>query len=74
MVTIANGVVYAGSMDPLGHMYALDAASSSILWSYASGGSVVAGPAVVKGTVYWGSGYARGLGTPNNRLFAFALP
>jgi polyvinyl alcohol dehydrogenase (cytochrome) len=74
MVTIANGVVYAGSMDPLGHMYALDAATGAILWQYASGGSVVAGPAVVKGTVYWGSGYARGLGTPSNQLYAFALP
>jgi polyvinyl alcohol dehydrogenase (cytochrome) len=74
MVTIANGVVYAGSMDPLGHMYALDAVTGAILWRYASGGSVVAGPAVVKGTVYWGSGYARGLGSPSNQLYAFALP
>jgi polyvinyl alcohol dehydrogenase (cytochrome) len=74
MVTVANGVVYAGSMDPLGHLYALDAATGSILWSYASGGSVVAGPAVVKGTVYWGSGYARGFGTPSNKVYAFTLP
>jgi polyvinyl alcohol dehydrogenase (cytochrome) len=74
MVTVANDVVYAGSMDPLGHMYALDATTGAILWSYASGGSVVAGPAVVKGTVYWGSGYARGFGTANNQLYAFALP
>ena len=33
-VSVANGVVYAGSMDPL------DAATGKILWSFASGGSV----------------------------------
>ena len=32
---------------------------ASILWQFAAGSSVNAGPAVVNGTVYWGSGYAR---------------
>ena len=48
MVTVANDVVYAGSLDPRGHMYALNAVTGTILWSYASGGSVIAGPAVVR--------------------------
>ena len=74
-MAVANGVVYAGSMDLEGHMYALDAATGAIRWRYASGGSVNSGPAVVNGVVYWGSGYGRrGLGSPNNALYAFSLP
>ena len=78
-VTVANGVVYAGSMARSGNnMFALDAASGAIRWQFESGGSVNSGPAVVDGTVYWGSGYAHfallGLhGSPNNRLYAFEL-
>jgi polyvinyl alcohol dehydrogenase (cytochrome) len=73
-VTVANGVVYAGSMDPQGHMYALDASTGAVLWSFASGGSVNGGAVVVDGTVYWGSGYSNlGLGTPNNKIYAFEV-
>jgi polyvinyl alcohol dehydrogenase (cytochrome) len=74
-VTVANGVVYAGSLDAIGHMYALDAATGEVRWSFASGGSVNGGPTVVNGTVYWGSGYRRrSLGTGNNKVYAFSLP
>ncbi len=75
-VTVANGVVYAGSLDPAGHMYAMNASNGHILWSFASGGSVNAGAAVVDGVVYWGSGYTHltGIGTGNNKLYAFSLP
>lgn len=75
MVTAANGVVFAGSTT--GHMYAMDANSGQVLWRYDSGGSVLCGPSVVDGTVYWGSGYSRFggmLGTGNNKLYAFYLP
>jgi polyvinyl alcohol dehydrogenase (cytochrome) len=75
-VTVANGVVYACSQDPLGHMFALEAATGVISWGFASGGSCNSGAAVVKGRVYWGSGYA-GFGPPNtsnNAFFAFGLP
>ena len=71
-MTVANGVVYAGSMDPEGHMYAFDAKTGAILWSFASGGSVMSAPSIVNGTVYWGSGYYQGFNS--NRLYAFALP
>ena len=54
-------------------MYALDATTGAILWRFAAGGSVVAGPAVVRGTVYWGSGYARTGGIGNNTFYAFTL-
>jgi polyvinyl alcohol dehydrogenase (cytochrome) len=54
-------------------MYALHAATGQILWQYAAGGSVVAGPAVVDGTVYWGSGYARTGGVGNDQFYAFSV-
>jgi polyvinyl alcohol dehydrogenase (cytochrome) len=74
-VTCANGVVYGSSMATTGNqMYALDASTGQILWRYAAGSSVNSGPAVVDGTVYWGSGYDRRLGgNGNNKLFAFSI-
>ena len=74
-MTSANGVVYASSMAQDRHqMFALDAETGAILWRYTAGSSVNSGPAVVDGTVYWGSGYDRRLGgNGNNKLFAFSL-
>lgn len=72
-VSVGNGVVYAGSYS--GEMYALSAATGQILWSFASGGSVIDGPSIVNGTLYWGSGYKEiAPGTGNNKLYAFSLP
>jgi polyvinyl alcohol dehydrogenase (cytochrome) len=73
----ANGVVYVGSMDPTGDdMFALDAATGTTLWSFNSGASVNSAPAIVDGTLYWGSGYAH-LGIPpwtgNTKLYAFSI-
>ena len=71
-VSVANGVMYAGS--DAGQMYALDASTGTILWSFASGGTVIDGPSIADGVLYWGSGYARlGLGKANNKVYAFAL-
>lgn len=73
-LTEANGVVYAGSMAHTGdQMYALDASNGDILWRHPAGGSVVAGPAVVNGIVYWGSGYARTGGVGNDKFYAFSI-
>ncbi len=76
-MTVANGVVYAGSLasgQDSNNMYALSAKTGKILWNFNSGGSVIAGAAVVNGTVYWGSGYSRyGLGVFNNKLYAFTV-
>lgn len=78
-LTVANGVVYAGSMAGSAtapNMFALDASNGKILWSFASGASVNSGATIVNGKVYWGSGYAR-LGIPgqtgNNRFYAFSI-
>jgi polyvinyl alcohol dehydrogenase (cytochrome) len=76
-VTVANGVVYVCSQDPLGYMFALDAATGTASWSFESGGSCNGGAAVANGKVYWGSGYTSIGGpsnTPNNKIYAFELP
>jgi len=73
-VTAANGVVFSCSVGNLGYMYALDAATGAVLWSFASGGSCLSGAAISNGEVYWGSGYDNfGLGMANNKLYAFKL-
>ena len=80
-VSVANGVVYGGSLAATGtNMYALDAATGKILWSFASGGSVTGGAAIVDGSVYRGSGYCgtaclSGTTPPlnNNKVRAFGL-
>lgn len=93
MVTIANGVMFAASAGhapnaytgypgAAGGFFALDASNGNILWSFTIAndpaiGSVICGPAIVDGTVYWGSGYSHlanafGIsGTP--KLYAFSL-
>jgi polyvinyl alcohol dehydrogenase (cytochrome) len=70
-MTVANGVVFAGSMDQRGHFYAFDAATGQIRWSFASGGSSMSAPSVANGVLYWGSGYP--VGSNNNKLYAFEL-
>ena len=60
-------------------MYALDAATGTVLWSFESGGSVFSAPSVVHGMLFWGSGYRRNAACPNgfnscgatDKLFAF---
>jgi outer membrane protein assembly factor BamB len=50
---VANGTLYIGSGDQ--NVYALDAASGTLKWTFATGDVVHASPAVVDGTVYIGS-------------------
>lgn len=75
-VSVANGVVYACSLNPIGaNMVALDAATGQIRWTYASGSSCLGGAAITNGTVYWGTGYRAfaPLTTAGEKLFAFTL-
>ena len=51
--TVANGVVYTGSA--FRQIYALSAATGTVLWSYATGGAVISSPVVANGDVYTGS-------------------
>jgi polyvinyl alcohol dehydrogenase (cytochrome) len=74
-VTVVGGVMFGGSMDAQGTMYALDASSGAVLWSFQAGGTVYGGPAVAGGVVYWGAGYIPGrlgFGTSAKKLYAFA--
>jgi polyvinyl alcohol dehydrogenase (cytochrome) len=71
-VSVANGVMYAASY--AGQFYALDTKSGKILWSFNSGGSVIDGPSIVDGVIYWGSGYAHlPPGIANNKIYAFTV-
>ena len=76
-VSVANGVVYGGSLGTgagSATMVALDAKTGATLWTYVADGSVVDGPSVVDGVVYWGSGYSfLGHGTTGSTLYAFSL-
>jgi len=76
-VSAANGVVYVASMAKSGNeFYALNGATGEILWAWPAGSSVNAGPAIVNGSVYWGSGYSRAgavEGSGNNMFFAFTI-
>jgi polyvinyl alcohol dehydrogenase (cytochrome) len=76
-LAVSNGVLFAGSMDAMGMMYAIDVTSGAVLWSFASGASVYSGPAISNGVVYWGAGYPAsrlGLGTSGpTQLYAFNI-
>jgi len=74
-VVVVNGVLFAGSMDLAGTMFAFDAATGDVLWSFESKATVYGSPAVVDGVVYWGAGYPSRLGFGNSikKLYAFAV-
>jgi polyvinyl alcohol dehydrogenase (cytochrome) len=78
-LTVANGVVYGGSMSNTpgaNTMIAMDASTGATLWSFPAGGPVIAGAAIVGDTIYWGSGYVNlvfpGF-TGTNKFYAFSL-
>jgi hypothetical protein len=50
---VVNGVVYVGSSDH--NVYALNASTGALLWSFATGSYVESSPAVANGVVYIGS-------------------
>jgi outer membrane protein assembly factor BamB len=59
---VANGIVYIGAND--GNLYALNATTGAVLWSFQTeGGPVVSAPAFANGMVYVGS-------INNNEMFA----
>ena len=82
-VSVANGVVYVGSLGgglgltpTTSTMFALDANTGEILWSFASGSGVASSPAIVNGMVFWGTGYSRlgqGVGAGEHNFYAFSV-
>lgn len=78
-VTVANGVVFAGSVASNGPVYAMDANTGRILWSYNTGATVYGGAAVSYGCIFLGSGYTVSLAifhhkwAPGTSLYAFCV-
>ena len=82
-ISVANGVVFAGSLGggspyaaTANTMYALNAATGQMLWSFVSGGSIASAPAIANGIVYWGVGYTHfniGEAAGATKLYAFSL-
>jgi outer membrane protein assembly factor BamB len=60
---VANGVVYVGSGDH--NVYALNASTGALLWSYTTGDGVYSSPTVAKGMLYVGSN--------DGKVYAFGL-
>jgi len=56
-----------------GRCNALDATTGNILWNVASGGTVLDGPSIVDGGLYWGSGFQEIDGTGNNKVLTLTL-
>ncbi len=76
-ITTANGVVYVA--DTAGLMFALNASSGDTLWTFQAPGSVNNAPAIINGTLYWGTGYHNfpagdPYGTASNEFYSFGLP
>ncbi|PON40406.1 LOW QUALITY PROTEIN: Quinoprotein alcohol dehydrogenase-like domain containing protein [Trema orientale] len=76
-VTVANGVVFAGSTHPKGPIYAINARSGKVM-SYETGATVYGGISVSNGCIYVGHGHSLGLGsffsyTSETSLFAFSI-
>ncbi|GBB84842.1 hypothetical protein RclHR1_11400006 [Rhizophagus clarus] len=73
-VSYSNGVVWYGSNDNDGHLYALDAENGNILLDFVTGGTVGCGPSIVNGIVYAGSGYGRfGKGDNSTKVYALSF-
>jgi polyvinyl alcohol dehydrogenase (cytochrome) len=71
-VSGANGVVFGCNLAAGdGTMYAMNASTGAVLWSFPSGGPCNAGASIADGMVYWGSGTFNGAGP--KKVFAFGL-
>ncbi|CAK9170830.1 unnamed protein product [Ilex paraguariensis] len=78
-ITLANGVLFSGSVAPNGPLYAMDAKTRTILWSFKTGATIYGGVSASYGCIYLGNGYTVAPGTfhpswtPQTSLYASAL-
>ncbi|KAG6397727.1 hypothetical protein SASPL_143897 [Salvia splendens] len=78
-VTTVNGVLFAGSVPPTGPVYAMDARTESIIWTFNSGATVYVGASSIYGCIFIGHGYSIGLAkfhptwNTGKYLFAFCV-
>ncbi len=64
-VTVVNGVIYGCSTAPTGPLYAFDAATGKLLWSFDGGASCDTRATVIGDAVYWAAGKTLYGFTPN---------
>jgi outer membrane protein assembly factor BamB len=62
-VSVANGIVFAGSTNVNGTIYAINGKNGEILWSYETGSTIYGGISISNGCIYFGNGYNFGIGT-----------
>lgn len=62
--TVANGIVYIGGWDH--NVYALDARTGEVVWSFLTGDEVLSNPTVVNDIVY--------VGSYDNNVYAIGKP
>ncbi|XP_015962791.1 uncharacterized protein LOC107486737 [Arachis duranensis] len=78
-VSVANDIVFAGSPDWKGSIYAINAKSGEIVWSFETGATVYGGMSISDGCIYLGNGYNVSLGlffgnhTSGTSLYAFCV-
>ncbi|XP_061367095.1 uncharacterized protein LOC133310216 [Gastrolobium bilobum] len=78
-VSVANGIVFVGSANVKGPVYAINGKTGEIMWSYETGSTVYGGMSISDGCIYFGNGYkignALGLGnlTSGTSLYAFCV-
>ncbi|KAK7273799.1 hypothetical protein RIF29_14862 [Crotalaria pallida] len=77
-VSVANGVVFAGSPNAEGSIYAIDAQSGQVLWSFDTGVAVSGGVSISDGCIYVGQGLSlfaapAGYNATAASLFAFCV-
>ncbi|CAK7343506.1 unnamed protein product [Dovyalis caffra] len=79
-VTIVNDVLFAGSVASYGPIYAMDAKTGNILWSYNTSATVYGGVSASYGCIYLGNGYTVGTArlfhptwTGGTSLYAFCI-
>lgn len=59
-VSVANGIVFAGSTNGKGPIYAINGKTGEIVWSYETGSTVYGGMSISDGWIYFGNGYTLG--------------
>ena len=78
-VSVANGIVFAGSTNVKGPIYAINGKTGEIVWSYETGATVYGGMSISDGCIYIGNGYKIGIGlllgnfTAGTSLYAFCI-
>ncbi|MED6158336.1 hypothetical protein PIB30_031858 [Stylosanthes scabra] len=78
-VSLANGILFAGSTNGKGPIYAINGKSGEIVWSYETGATVYGGMSISDGCIYLGNGYKVSIGffvgsyTSGTSLYAFCV-